>query len=273
MEIIKEHRWIAPLLSVLIVGILGISAVVEIQHKQTGTATRQVNSRQWPAVDQRESRDRSRLTYGANSLGVPGHEIYNLQSSLPFFLSLQFQTDKPAQGAEAKQVAPSARSAEKETTSFVSNTETQSPPEKLFFTRTAMLTAANQAKATWSYNITAQEVLLLQRIVMAEAEGEPYKGKLAVANVVLNRLRSTNFPDTIREVIYQKFQFSPVGNGRINRVHPNEETVKAVHEALEGHKAVPDDTYYFLSLTLAKDLTVHHSRTKVATIGRHTFYK
>ncbi|MFD1909465.1 cell wall hydrolase [Paenibacillus rhizoplanae] len=39
---------------------------------------------------------------------------------------------------------------------------------------------------------------------MAEAEGEPYKGKVAVANVVLNRLRSANFPDTIREVIYQK---------------------------------------------------------------------
>lgn len=108
---------------------------------------------------------------------------------------------------------------------------------------------------------------------MAEAEGEPYKGKVAVANVVLNRLRSANFPDTIYKVIYQKSQFSPVANGRLNRVKPNDDSIKAVNAALSGVKEVPDNTYFFLSLKLAQDLTVHHTQTYVKTIGNHTFYK
>lgn len=147
------------------------------------------------------------------------------------------------------------------------------PPTTLFFTRTKTLTQNEKQHATWEYALSAEELLLLQKIVMAEAEGEPYEGKVAVANVVLNRLRSANFPDTIRNVIYQKHQFSPVANGRMDRVKPSEETIKAVHAALHGEKAVSDDTYFFLSLTLAQDLTVHHSRTFAKKIGNHSFYK
>lgn len=108
---------------------------------------------------------------------------------------------------------------------------------------------------------------------MAEAEGEPYQGKVAVANVVLNLLRSANFPDTIYKVIYQKSQFSPVANGRLKRVKPNKDSIKAVNAALSGVKEVTDDTYFFLSLKLAQDLTVHHSQEYAKTIGNHTFYK
>ena len=79
--------------------------------------------------------------------------------------------------------------------------------------------------------LSDKELHLLQKIVMAEAEGEPYEGKVAVANVVLNRLRSANFPDTIYKVIYQKSQFSPVANGRMKRVVPNEDSIKAVNAA------------------------------------------
>jgi N-acetylmuramoyl-L-alanine amidase len=147
------------------------------------------------------------------------------------------------------------------------------PPATLFFSRTKLLTKEQQAEATWSYAVSEEDLHLLQKIVMAEAEGEPYKGKVAVANVVLNRLRSANFPDTIREVIYQKRQFSPVANGRLKRVKPNKDSIKAVNAALLGVKEVTDDTYFFLSLTLAQDLTVHHSRTLAKTIGNHTFYK
>ncbi|MGM1048630.1 MAG: cell wall hydrolase [Bacillota bacterium] len=154
-----------------------------------------------------------------------------------------------------------------------SQAKSQQPPKTLFFTRTKTLTQDEKEKATWKYALSAEELLLLQKIVMAEAEGEPYEGKVAVANVVLNRLRSANFPDTIKKVIYQKYQFSPVGNGRINRVDPSKETIKAVTAALHGHKAVSDDTYFFLSLKLAQDLTVHHSRTFAKKIGNHSFYK
>ncbi|WP_340021597.1 cell wall hydrolase [Paenibacillus sp. FSL K6-1096] len=149
----------------------------------------------------------------------------------------------------------------------------QHPPATLFFSRTELLSQDQRAEATWSYAVSEEDLHLLQKIVMAEAEGEPYKGKVAVANVVLNRLRSANFPDTIREVIYQKRQFSPVANGRLKRVKPNKDSIRAVDAALRGVKEVTDDTYFFLSLTLAQDLTVHHSRTLAKTIGNHTFYK
>ncbi|MBU5671235.1 cell wall hydrolase [Paenibacillus brevis] len=147
------------------------------------------------------------------------------------------------------------------------------PPDKLFFTRTELLSPAEQEDAQWSYALVDEELLLLQKIVMAEAEGEPYEGKIAVTNVILNRLRSANFPDTIKEVIYQKSQFSPVHNGRLNRVTADEETIAAVNEALNGRKEVTDDTYYFLSLKLASDLTIAKTKDEAKAIGNHTFYK
>ncbi|AJS60053.1 cell wall hydrolase [Paenibacillus sp. IHBB 10380] len=147
------------------------------------------------------------------------------------------------------------------------------PPQVLFFTRTKTLSQQAKDQSTWQYAVSDEELLMLRKIVMAEAEGEPYEGKVAVANVVLNRLRSANFPNTIQKVIYQKFQFSPVRNGRFKRVQPNKDTIHAVNEAMNGRKEVSDDTYYFLSLQLADDLTVKHTRTYNKTIGNHTFYK
>ncbi|WP_106766813.1 cell wall hydrolase [Paenibacillus faecalis] len=200
-----------------------------------------------------------------------------------FAVNTASQTSKSKSEAEAKSVPvkkdkPKTKQAKPKkkqegTTAVNSQAKSLQPPTTLFFTRTETLTQAEKEKATWEYALSAEELLLLQKIVMAEAEGEPYEGKVAVANVVLNRLRSANFPDTITDVIYQKHQFSPVGNGRLERVHPNEETVQAVNAALHGDKAVSDDTYFFLSLQLAQDLTVHHSRTFVKKIGNHSFYK
>jgi len=149
----------------------------------------------------------------------------------------------------------------------------QHPPTILFFSRTELLSQELKGKSTWQYAVSEEDMLLLQKVVMAEAEGEPYQGKVAVANVVLNRLRSANFPNTIKAVIYQKSQFSPVANGRLKRVKPNQDSINAVNAALSGVKKVSDDTYFFLSLKLAQDLTVHHTRKYAKTIGNHTFYK
>lgn len=149
----------------------------------------------------------------------------------------------------------------------------QAPPIILYFSRTEILSRDERAQATRTYTVSKEDVLLLQKIVMAEAEGEPYEGKVAVANVVLNRLRSANFPNSIKGVIYQKYQFSPVANGRLDRVRPNQESIKAVSAALSGVKEVSDDTYYFLSLKLAQDLSIHHSRTFFKKIGNHSFYR
>lgn len=88
------------------------------------------------------------------------------------------------------------------------------------------------------YELTSEELETLMRIVEAEAGGEDAEGKLLVANVVLNRVESEEFPDTVTEVVFQRSngvtQFSPVRNGRYWKVTISEETVEAVQRALEG---------------------------------------
>lgn len=114
---------------------------------------------------------------------------------------------------------------------------------------------------------------LLEKIVMAEAGGEPYEGQVAVANVVLNRVSSRRFPNTIRGVIFQRGQFSPVGTGRIYKVSPSKSVKNAVRAALNGEQAVPSGTLYFLNKNTANDLTIPKTKTFVKRIGNHWFYK
>lgn len=88
----------------------------------------------------------------------------------------------------------------------------------------------------------------LLRIVEAEASGEDEIGKLLVANVVLNRVESESFPDTVTEVIFQRnkgvTQFSPVSNGRFWKVEISEETVSAVDRALAGEDVSQGALYF-----------------------------
>lgn len=206
--------------------------------------------------------------------------MYTIEDKKPFHVLTNNNLHLFVKHNEVATISGKSTLSKKETTEKVEqvnkSTEVNSrlnPPKALFFTRTQMLSQNEKEHSTWQYTVSDKELLLLRKIVMAEAEGEPYQGKVAVANVVLNRLRSANFPKTIHKVIYQKYQFSPVANGRLDRVKPNDDTIHAVNEALNGHKAVSDDTYYFLSLKLADDLTVHHTRTPSKTIGNHSFYK
>lgn len=88
----------------------------------------------------------------------------------------------------------------------------------------------------------------LLRIVEAEASGEDEMGKLLVANVVLNRVASEDFPDTVTEVIFQRdngvTQFSPVANGRFYTVEISEETISAVDRALAGEDCSQGALYF-----------------------------
>lgn len=157
-----------------------------------------------------------------------------------------------AQSNSAAQKATAKKSAQ--TVVKTVSASQKNPLTTLYFSRTELLSQEQQSKATRRYAVSEEELLLLQKIVMAEAEGEPYQGKVAVANVVLNRLRSANFPDTIYKVIYQKHQFSPVANGRLKRVKPNDDSIKAVNAALSGVKEVPDSTYFSYRLSLRRIL-------------------
>jgi N-acetylmuramoyl-L-alanine amidase len=95
---------------------------------------------------------------------------------------------------------------------------------------------------------TQSEANLLARLIMAEADSEPYSAKVAVGAVVVNRVQSNQFPNTIKEVIYQRiigyYQFSPVLNGTINKP-ATQECVNAAYEALKGTDPTKGAMFYF----------------------------
>lgn len=95
---------------------------------------------------------------------------------------------------------------------------------------------------------SAGEVDLLARLIMAEAESESYSAKVAVGAVVMNRVKSPQWPNTITDVIYQNingyYQFSPVANGTINRP-ANEESVRAAKAAMSGYDPTNGAMFYY----------------------------
>ena len=93
-------------------------------------------------------------------------------------------------------------------------------------------------------NITNEELLLLSKLVTGEARGESYEGQVAVAAVVLNRVKDSRFPDSIEGVIYQKNAFSVVRDGYIN-AQPTEESYKAAKDALYGNDPTNDAIYFW----------------------------
>lgn len=113
----------------------------------------------------------------------------------------------------------------------------------------------------------------LSRIISAESRGEPLEGQIAVGNVVLNRVASPDFPDTIYGVIFDDRwggQFEPVRNGTIYQT-PTEESIQAAKLCLEGTNVV-GNSLYFLAPALAQNFWTVQNRQYVTTIGCHDFY-
>ena len=110
----------------------------------------------------------------------------------------------------------------------------------------------------------------LSRVISAESRGEILTGQIAVGNVVLNRLESDIFPDTLYGVIFQKDQFEPVENGTIYQ-DPYYLSVIAAKLCLEGVE-VMGDCMYFFAPALSPGTWIVNNRTYYATIGCHRFY-
>jgi len=108
---------------------------------------------------------------------------------------------------------------------------------------------------------------LLAQIVYSEANGEPFEGMVAVANVVLNRVESSKFPGTIKDVIYQEGQFQPVSNGKINNA-PSEEAIEAANEAM--NKRDTQGALFFYNPVIATDNWIKTLKI-TKTIGNHVF--
>lgn len=115
---------------------------------------------------------------------------------------------------------------------------------------------------------SSSDAYLLARLVYAEARGEPYVGQVAVAAVVLNRVRSSSFPNTISGVIYQPWAFSVVNDGQIN-LTPNQTAVNAANDAMNGWDPTYGCLYYYNPATATnswiKQKPIH------LTIGQHVF--
>ncbi len=124
------------------------------------------------------------------------------------------------------------------------------------------------------FSLEEQEYQILLKIVEAEAGGEDTTGKMLVANVVMNRVRSSHFPNTVTEVVYQrhngKAQFSPTADGRIDRVNVSADTIEAVARAMNGEDASAGATYF----KSVRSNSGWHDRAlnRVLQHGNHIFY-
>lgn len=110
---------------------------------------------------------------------------------------------------------------------------------------------------------------LLARLIRAEAEAEPYEGKVAVAAVLLNRTRDSRFPKTVEGVIYETDAFESVSNGRLYVTDPSDEDYRAARDALNGWDPTYGSVYFWNPATATSPWI--WTRTIIVQIGKHVF--
>lgn len=130
-------------------------------------------------------------------------------------------------------------------------------------------------RVTLSPQTDADSLYWLARIIQAESGGESYAGKLAVGSVILNRVESAAFPDTVYGVIFDRnngVQFTPVANGTVYNT-PSEESLSAARACLSGTRTVADCLYFFNPATATKAGWIVQNCVYYASIGNHDFYR
>ncbi|WP_315073201.1 cell wall hydrolase [uncultured Clostridium sp.] len=120
--------------------------------------------------------------------------------------------------------------------------------------------------------ITGEDIDLMAKVVSAESRGEPYAGKVAVASVVLNRTIDPHFPNTIKEVIFQKNAFSCVKNGQIN-ASADQDCYDAVYDAIRGIDPTNDALFFYNPAIATCTWMKETQKINETTIGHHTFFK
>ncbi len=137
-------------------------------------------------------------------------------------------------------------------------------------TQTLKAMGITSSSSSSSSSNNSSNVNLLARVVYGEARGEPYTGQVAVAAVVLNRVKSSKFPNTISGVVYQNGAFDAVADGQINMT-PDATAKKAAQDALNGWDPSYGAIYYFNPSTATNKWI--WSRPMTVTIGKHRFCK
>ena len=137
-------------------------------------------------------------------------------------------------------------------------------------TQTLKAMGITSSSSSSSSSNNSSNVNLLARVVYGEARGEPYTGQVAVAAVVLNRVKSSKFPNTIAGVVYQSGAFDAVADGQVNMT-PDATAKKAAQDALNGWDPSYGAIYYFNPSTATNKWI--WSRPMTVTIGKHIFCK
>ena len=140
-------------------------------------------------------------------------------------------------------------------------------------TRSVTLTKGTRQLESAENYYNSDDLYWLSRIISAEAKGEPLKGQIAVGNVVLNRVRSKSYPNTIYGVIFDRkhgTQFSPVSFGTIYQ-KPTASAIIAAKICLEGY-SISNDVLFFMNPKIATNNWISKNRPYAFTIGNHKFY-
>ena len=116
--------------------------------------------------------------------------------------------------------------------------------------------------------VSDSELYLLAKTIYAEGRGEPYTGQVAIGAVVLNRVRSPEFPNTISGVVYQRHAFTAVSDGQIN-LTPDDKAMKAAKDALNGWDPTGGALYYY-NPAVATSAWIFDRQT-ITVIGKHVF--
>ena len=157
---------------------------------------------------------------------------------------------------------------------FVSYIEFEIPTLSVYATKTdASSTNSNKPtdhSSKKTSGSSSSDVALLARVINAEARGEPYTGQVAVGAVVLNRVRSSSFPNTIAGVIYQPGAFTAVNDGQINKP-VTQSSYNAARDAMNGWDPSGGALYYYNPATATSDWI--WSRPVITQIGNHRFCK
>ena len=137
---------------------------------------------------------------------------------------------------------------------------------------TVKISDSGKAPVSGDSYYDAHEVYWLSRIIYAESGAEPFRGKIAVGNVVMNRVASKQFPNSVYGVIFDKkygTQFSPVASGTIYKT-PNADSVIAAKICLEGY-SLNENILYFMNPRLATNNWIAKNRPYAFRIGTHNF--
>ena len=140
--------------------------------------------------------------------------------------------------------------------------------------RVTLTTKDSSSQNTVDSSAYKDSVYWLARIIQAESGAEPYRGKLAVGNVILNRVASVDFPNSIYGVIFDRkngVQFTPVANGTIYNT-PSAESIRAAEECLAGTRVVGNCLYFFNPKTATKASWIVQNCRYYTSIGDHDFY-